>query len=67
MLMEYKPVARLILGYGELFIYVIIVRRLPEYVLCVLDEVRDNLKGILIRKITPMCMFILTVIVFNRS
>ena len=59
--MEYDPVARLIIGSGELLICIIIVVRLPECVVCVLEEVRGGLGVILISKITPMCMFIHTV------
>ena len=38
-MMEYDPVARLIIGYGELILCIIIVCMLPECVVCVLDEV----------------------------
>ena len=61
MLLEYDPVARLILGSEELLICIIIVGKLPEGVACVLDEVRGGFEGILLNEPTPICMFIHTV------
>ena len=63
-MMEYDPLDRLILVSGELLLCIIIVVRLPECILCVLEEVRGGIEGILIRKITPVCMFIHT---FRRA
>ena len=40
--MEYDPVDRLILDYGELLVAIITVFRVPECVWCELDEVRDS-------------------------
>ena len=58
MLMEYDPVASIALGSGGLLLCIIIVGMLPECVFSVLDEVRGFIEVILIRKITPVCMFI---------
>ena len=55
---EYDPVDGLIVGSGELLLLIIIVGRLPECSVCVLDEVRGGLEGIRTSKITPLGMFI---------
>ena len=60
-LKEYDTMARMILGSGGKFLSVIVVGRLPECVVCVLDEFRGGIQGIPISKITPIFMFIHTV------
>ena len=51
--MESDTVVSLLLDYGKLLLWIIILIRVPECVVCELDEVRDGTEGILIRKKTP--------------